>query len=369
MRYILLTIAVIAGFFLTLHLLKRDPTEQPKMVKTPWALHTTTAMQGTATEIFPALGKVQSTSDITLAPQISGTVLSLGPREGGRVKKDSLLVQIDTRELVSQRAALKSQLAGAENAAKNATTEYNRQKKLKKDGWIAQSVIDAQETKKQTAVATVSALLNQIKTLDIKIAYGTITAPLNASVIKRTAEVGDTVFPGRAIYVLSAHGGGRVVIPVPLSTLVKVHPASPVEIINGDKIIRAKVTRINPSLDSFAMGSLEIDLPNRPFNLPDGSPISVNVITGQVEHATIVAPDTLTPSDNPDQRTVFRIREGDPQTLVKTPVKILLCGREGCAVSGNLSPGDSLVRGHGSILLRLRDGDGVITSVTEGATP
>ncbi len=46
MRYILLAIA---GFFLTLHLLRRDTTEQSKMAKTPWVLHTSTAMPGNKT--------------------------------------------------------------------------------------------------------------------------------------------------------------------------------------------------------------------------------------------------------------------------------------------------------------------------------
>lgn len=367
MKYILSTIAIIAVFFVSLHLLRRNPADQPVMANTPWALHTSFAKQGAVTEVFPALGKVQSASDITLAPQISGTVLSLGPREGGRIKTGELLVKIDTSELVAQRDALKAQLTGAENAAKNAAAEYARQVKLKKNGWVAQSVIDAQETRKQTTAATVSALLNQIKTLSIKIAYGTITAPLDASVIKRAAEVGDTVFPGKPIYVLSAHGGGRVVVPLPLSALIKVYPSSPVELIDGDRVIKARVTRVNPSLDANAMGSLEIDLPDRPFNLPDGSPVSVNVVTSQVARSIIVAPDALTPSDDPVHRTVFRIRAGTPQTLVKTPVEVSLCGREGCAVTGKLSVGDQLARGHGSVLLRLRDGDAVSTGWKAGA--
>lgn len=361
-KNLIIAVGVVIVFFITLHLLKRDPSDQPTMENTPWALHTVKVKQGTVTEIFPALGKVQSSSELTIAPQISGTVLTLGPREGGSVKQGDLLVQIDTREIVASRDALIAQLAGAKNAAKNATTEYNRFLKLKKDGFVAQSKLDAQETAKQTARATVSALENQIKALDVKISYGEITAPINAGVIRRNAEVGDTVFPGKPIYILSAHKGGRVVVSVPLSSLVKVKLGGRVELINGDDVMKATITRVNPSLDQYSMGSLEIDLPSRPFDLPDGSPVSTNVVTGEIDHSMIVPEDALVPSNDPLKRVVFRVKYGEPNKLVKTPVEVKLCGREGCAVKGSINAGDVVVRGHGSTLLRLRDGDAVNTN-------
>jgi len=358
-KYLVVMVVVVAGFFVLLQSLLRDPSKQPVVENPPWALHSVLAKTGTVTEVFPALGKVESSSQLTIAPQISGTLKTLGPREGGSVKQGDLLAEIDTRELVATRDALKAQLSGARIAKVTAETEYKRQLKLMKDGFVSQSKVDAQESVKHTARATVSSLKNQIKALDVKISYGKITAPLDAGVIRRDAEVGDTVFPGKPIYVLSAHKGGRVIVDVPLSSLVKVQPGSTVELTSGSDVFKSTITRVNPSLDKFSMGSVEIDLPKRPFDLPAGSPVSANVVTAKVMNSIIVPPDALVPSNDPKTKVLFRVDKAKPAKLVKTIVKVALCGREGCAVSGDIHQGDRVVRGHGSVLLRLRDGDGV----------
>ena len=359
LKYLVVMVAIVGVFFVLLHSFLRDLAKQPVVENTPWALHTAKTKIGTVTEVFPALGKVESSSQLTIAPQISGTLRALGPREGGSVKQGDLLAEIDTREIVANRDALKAQLSGARIAKATATTEYKRQLKLMQDGFVSKSKLDTQEAAKYATQATVSSLENQIKALDVKISYGKITAPLDAGVIRRDGEVGDTVFPGKPIYVLSAHKGGRVIVAVPLSSLVKVKPGSTVELTSGSDVFKSTISRVNPSLDKFSMGSLEIDLPKRPFNLPDGSPISANVITNEITDSIIVPQDALVPANDPKNRVVFRIEGSDPAKLVKTPVAVTLCGREGCAVSGAINPGDLVARGHGSTLLRLRDGDAV----------
>ncbi|MFK5997117.1 MAG: efflux RND transporter periplasmic adaptor subunit [Rhodobacterales bacterium] len=359
-KYIVVMLVVVGGFFALLHSFLRDPSKQPVVENTPWALHSVIVKTGTVTEVFPALGKVESSSQLTIAPQISGTLRALGPREGGSVSQGDLLAEIDTRELVATRDAIKAQLSGARIAKVTAITEYKRLLKLMQDGYVSKSKLDAQESAKHTARAQVSSLENQIKALDVKISYGKITAPLDAGVIRRDGEVGDTVFPGKPIYVLSAHKGGRVLVAVPLSSLVKIKPGTTVELTSGADVFKSTISRVNPSLDKFSMGSVEIDLPKRPFDLPAGSPISANVITSEVVNSIIVPPDALVPSNDPKNRVLFRVGDGKPLKLAKTPVTVALCGREGCAVSGDIHQGDRVVHAHGSVLLRLRDGDGVM---------
>ncbi len=367
LRYLPFAIILVVGFFLVMKTLHRDPSLQPPMENSPWALNTVKVTQGTVTAVFPALGQVESASELKIAPQISGTVLKMGPRQGGLVKKGDLLVQIDSRELNASLGALKADLASAQNTARTAQKEYQRELKLLKEGGTSQSAVDARETKQQTALSKVSALKNKIKALQIKISYGKILAPLDSSVTKRNAEIGDTVFAGKPIYTLSAEKGGRVIVPIPLSTLINVKTGTHIELLNGKQRLQAEVTRINPSLDKNSMGRLEIDLSEKPFNLPDGSPVSTNVITQEIHDALIVPADALVPSDNPLKRAIFRVKQGDKtKYLEKVILNILLCGREGCAVQGNIQQNDEVVRGHSSVLLRLHNGDAVYTDWKAG---
>ncbi len=360
-KYIPIAIIIVVVFFIVLHKLKRDPMQQPPMQLQPWALQTGLVKTGNINAVFPALGKVESSSEITLAPQIGGRVLALGPREGAKVKQGQMLVKIDTSEIIANKNALKAQLLGAINAAQTAQRDYERAVKLKANNFVAESVLDAKKAKKLSTLATVKALESQIKSLDIKTSYGRLTAPLDARVMYRNVEIGDRVFPGKPVYKLSAQNGGRVIIPVPLSTLASLKPGSKVELISDGQVQGAKITRINPALDRFSMGSLEVDLPQRPFNLPDGSPISVNVFTHTLTNSLVVPTDSLMPSNDPIHKTVFVVLNTTPQKLQKVPVELKLCGREGCAVKGALSDGYVVVTAHGSVLLKLHDGDTVTT--------
>ncbi|HFB55033.1 MAG TPA: hypothetical protein ENJ46_03835, partial [Hellea balneolensis] len=66
-KYIPVAILIVLVFFVILHKLKRDPIQQPIMNLQPWALQTDVVKTGNVNAIFPALGKVESSSEITLA--------------------------------------------------------------------------------------------------------------------------------------------------------------------------------------------------------------------------------------------------------------------------------------------------------------
>lgn len=331
----------------------------------PWALETAHVTSGTVRDVFPALGYVESASELKIAPQISGTVLAAGPRGGAHVKKGDLLVHIDTGELEANLDALKSQLISAQNTATHAAKEYEREKKLLAEGGSSQSALEGRETQMKAAKAELYSLQDQIKALEIKTSYGHIYAPADANVIERRIDKGDTVFPGKTAYILSINEGGLVVIPVPLETLERVKRGGAVELRHGGDTLNLKISRINPALDKFAMGSLEIDTPARSFGLPDAAPVSAFVITASIQNSLLVPNEALVPSDNKTDRTVYKIVGGK---LVKTPVTLKLCGVEGCAIeSQSLHAGDVVARGHGSVLLKLRDGDPVMPTANNGA--
>jgi len=169
--------------------------------------------------------------------------------------------------------------------------------------------------------------------LEVKVSYGHIYAKTDAVVAQRLVEPGDTVFPGKPVYVLSAKDGGREMM--------------------------TQITRVNPALDMLSMGSLEIDLLERPFGLPDGARIPAWVIQSSVPHTLIVPTDALIPSQDSKHRTVFKIDHTNGDVLVRVPVTVSLCGEEGCAVKGSLKAGDQVVTAHESVLLKLQEKDPV----------
>jgi RND family efflux transporter MFP subunit len=359
-KYLLFPLLIAAAALILNRNLKHIEDE-PVMHQAPWALSVAVATRGSVSSGFPALGRVQSSSEVRIAPQISGRILELGPRAGGRVSKGDLLVHLDTRELEASRDALKSKLASAIAVAEHDRRELKREQKLFREGGSAASAVEQWQTKVRGDRANVRSLREQIQQVEVKISYGHIRSPITAAVSRRQAEIGDTAMPGSILYVLSARRGGRVVVPVPLRTLTRIQPGGAVEMSHAGQTMIGHITRINPTLDQQAMGSLEIDLPLRPFDLPDGAHIPARVVTQTVDDAVIVPRNALLPAADDYRRTLFMVvPAGGGFILKRVRLQMRLCGAEGCAVSGDIQPGVQVVTGHGSVLLQLSDGDPVL---------
>jgi len=359
-KYLLFPLLIaIAGLILNKNL--KHIEDEPVMHQAPWALTVAVAKSGSVSSGFPALGRVHSSSEVRISPQISGRILALGPRAGGKVNQGDLLVHLDTRELEASRDALKSTLSSAIAVAQHDSRELKREQKLFHEGGSAASAVEQWQTKVRGDRAKVRSLKEQIHQMDVKISYGHIQSPITAAISQRQAEIGDTAMPGKIIYILSARQGGRVVVPVPLQTLTRIQAGGEVEMSHANQSMMARITRINPTLDQQAMGSLEVDLPVRPFGLPDGAHIPARVLTRSLHDATIVPRNALLPAADNHQRALFTvIPAGDGYALKKVMLQVPLCGTEGCAVRGDIQPGAWVVTGHGSVLLKLHDGDAVL---------
>jgi len=362
-KFLVFPLVVIASLIM-MNAFVKDIKDEPVMTQAPWAVDIGMASQGQVTVGFPALGMVQSSSEVRITPQISGAVLALGPRAGGSVKKGDLLVRVDTRELEAGKDSLISKLASAKALFEHDSKELQREQRLFKEGGSAASVVDQWVSKVRGDKANVGSLQKQIDQIKVKIAYGLIRAPIDAGIAQRLAEEGDVAMPGKPIYILTSQQGGRVIVSVPLETLTYLKPGSEVHLKQGSELMLTTITRVNPTLDKLAMGSVEIDLPARPFGLPDGAHVSARVISKIVSNAVIVPEHALLPSSNENQRSLFKVLKKDQKlVLEKLKVRVPLCGQEGCVVEGRIQAGDPVVVAHSSVLLKLNDGDTVITSI------
>lgn len=358
---------LIGATAILLHTHLKKIENSPVMDSLPWALNTTEVKSGTVNQAFPALGKVTSATEVRIVPQISGTILEMGPRAGGFVHKGDLIVHLDTRILEAEADSIKAKLISAQAVATNDHKELLREKKLMTEGGSSASIVDERETRLSSDMANVSALKKQLDSLLVKISYGHIVAPLNGTIAGRFAEPGDAVFPGKAVYTMTATNGGRVYVPVPLKILTQIKPGDQIILSQGSNQIKTTITRINPSLNDLAMGSLEIDLNNRPFNLPDGAPVSVQVLTS-IAKGLIVPENSLRPAKEGTQRSLFKYTKKPKPHIKLVNVHVDLCGQLFCVIKGNLQEGDKVVTANGSILLQLHDGD-LIQSMQQEELP
>ena len=358
---VVIIVALVAGG-LILHKKRVAALEKTPVAEAPpLAVHVSAVREGTARQAFPALGRVQASAQVALAPQISGRVIKLGPDEGQTVHKGQLLLKLDTAELEAKRDALKAKLAATAAALKQAQDELRREEALLKTGGSTQSAVEARRTKVATLRSTLQSLKAEIAALNVKIGYGELRAPQDARVVARLVDRGDLALAGHPAYKLSLLKGGEVQVPVPLAVFSQVKVGQPVILRNGAAEQAAEVTRIRDTLNAQSLGVLYIDLPQRPFDLPDGAPLPVQVVLQSAQGLTVPNSALFEKGG----RTLLVVVDKGKAHFV--PVAVTLRGDRQAVVAGaGLSAGQTVVVGHPSLIFRLKEGAPVVT-VEEGA--
>lgn len=174
--------------------------------KTP-QYRTATVEQGEIDETITASGTINAVTTVQVGSQVSGTIRSIFVDYNTVVRKGQVIAQIDPQlfqaAVVQARANLASTRASLERAAiLVADTErtLRRNKELVKDGFIAQSDVDAAQTAYDSAVAQqksaeaqVTQASGALATAETNLAYTTIHSPVDGVVISRNVDVGQTV--------------------------------------------------------------------------------------------------------------------------------------------------------------------------------
>jgi HlyD family secretion protein len=178
-----------------------------------------------------AYGNFEAT-EVTVAAELGGRLLSFGLEEGDRIAKDSVVGVVDTIPLVLERRTLVARrtaaAAGTREAEANiAALEVERsiadrelariERLLKQSAATAQqgdrAEHDARVVREQLAGARaargsarqeVAALDAQVASIDDRLARSLITSPLTGTVLARYVEPGEFVQAGQPLYKLAS---------------------------------------------------------------------------------------------------------------------------------------------------------------------
>lgn len=175
----------------------------------------------TIKQTVSANGKVQPEVEVKLSAEISGEIIELPVKEGNQVSKGDLIVRINPDVFLAARnraeAAMNSAQANAANAKArlaqanaqliNAEASFNRTKKLLEDQAVSQAEYDQAFSQFEVAKAEVEAARESLKAAEFNVKSGkaslkeaddnlkrtTILAPMDGTVSKLDAEVGERV--------------------------------------------------------------------------------------------------------------------------------------------------------------------------------
>ncbi len=145
------------------------------------------------------VAKIESQDKVALRARVSGFLQERLFQEGDIVKKDQPLFII---EQVNYESAVKSAEANYEKAvaaAKNATSQYDRTKKLYQTKDVSKAKLDEVEAAYDSAKATVNQMQAMLDVAKQDLDYTVIRAPMDGKVGESTFSVGELIGPNSGV--------------------------------------------------------------------------------------------------------------------------------------------------------------------------
>lgn len=286
------------------------------------------------TDDAQAVGSLRSRQSVVVRPEVSGRVTRLGFRDGDRVRKGQLLVQLDDQLPLAQVQQARAELSIAR-------ANHKRNQELVAQNFISQRQVEESGANLQVAEA-------KLALAEATAARLRILAPFDGVTGIRSVNVGDYLKDGADVVNLEDLDALYVDFRLPerFQTKVKV---GQVAVVQTDALPgrrwNAMVQAIDPLVDANGRSvGIRGCIDNRQLALRPGMFARVTAVFGEREDAMVVPEEAIVPQGN--RVTVFRLVDGpDQDTRIAQRVEVRTGIRQPgrVEITQGLQPGDVVV--------------------------
>jgi HlyD family secretion protein len=362
-----------------------------------------------------ANGKIQARRKVDLSALVMGQIVNLAVKEGDKVNRGQLLLQIDRAQLAAQNAgresavaAMRSDLQAARANTEQARLDYERARR----NWEAKILSEAEFQKAKslydTAQANLSATQQRLQESGANLAASrdslsktTVSAPIGGVITYLPVKEGEVTVigtmnnPGTQLLTISDMSEVEAVMMVDETSVPEVkvgqkanlnvdaYPNRPFEGIVTE-VGSSPIAKNDPDLLSLTQGSeainfkVKIRVINPPETIRPGFSVTADILTGRKDGATAIPIQALVVRDVPkkDGKPASG-GAGRPQTeegvyVIKTgklafeKVETGLAGELMIEVKSGPKVGEEIVTGPFKVLRSVKEGDKVIVEKEGG---
>jgi len=242
-------------------------------------------------------GSVLPNESLELSSETSGKITGIYFREGNKVKKGDVLLQINDEEI---RAELEKQ---KNNRKLNEDNEFRQRKLLEKDA-ISQEEYD-------NALNRLNITLSDIKVLEAQLQKSRITAPFDGVIGLRSVSEGAYITPGSVVATLYNISPAKIEFAIPgrYSTQVSEGKIIRFTIESDVKVFEGKVYALEPRIDPATRTlKLRALADNSNGMLLPGQFVKVDLILQTINNAILVPTEAVIPEQ--DGKKVFILENG-----------------------------------------------------------
>jgi HlyD family secretion protein len=356
-----------------------------------------------------ANGKIQARRKVDLSALVMGQIVNLAVKEGDKVNRGQLLLQIDRAQLAAQTAGRESALAAMRSdlQASRANTEQARfDYERARRNWEAKILSEAEYQKAKsvydTAQANLSATQQRLQESGANLAASrdslsktTVSAPIGGVVTYLPVKEGEVTVigtmnnPGTQLLTISDMSEVEAVMMVDETSVPEVkvgqkanlnvdaYPNRPFEGVVTE-VGSSPISKNDPDLLSLTQGSeainfkVKIRVVNPPETIRPGFSVTADILTGRKEGASAIPIQALVVRDVPKkdgkpagggagrpqtEEGVYVIKAGK---LAFEKVETGLAGELMIEVKSGPKVGSEIVTGPFKVLRQVKEGDKVI---------
>lgn len=161
--------------------------------KKPGEFITLNITRGDLRQVVTATGEIQPVNTVNVGSQVSGTIDNLYVDFNTKVKKGDILLTIEPSVLQASVDESRASLDSAISQRNFAKSEYERNKTLYDEGFIARAEMEQSQTQYEQAEQSVKRAQSTYDRALTNLGYATIVSPVDGTVISRKVDVGQTV--------------------------------------------------------------------------------------------------------------------------------------------------------------------------------
>jgi HlyD family secretion protein len=291
------------------------------------------------TALLTASGYVVPRRKAVVSAKIQGRLSELRVEEGSRVEADEIIARLENADYLAQVSSGRAGVQRAEADLAEQERQLHLSQQMEREKVLSRDAREAAESRVRMAAAALEQAKALLQVADAQYRNTLIRAPFKGVVLKKMAEVGESVAPIPPGVNISSSSGAIVALAdldtleveadVSESNVARLGPEQPAEVsveAFPDRTYKAVLRQIIPTADrTRATVMVKVTILDKDPNLKPEMNAKVNFVekekpaAGTADAATPAPPTITVPDGTVVERdgatTVFEIREGKARAL------------------------------------------------------
>ena len=264
---------------------------QPQVMRRTVAAQVTTIQPAEVALYRVTPGAVVAQESVQIASRLMGYIRDIAVAEGQPVKAGQRLFTIDPLDIQGAVEQANLGLRQAEDAMKDAKTDFDRFEALYKDDVVSRQNFEKMKLNYEIAASRAAQARAGLVTARGQLRYAVVTSPINGVVTRKLANQGDIAAPGHPVMMVEnpARMQVQTAVSEDIFRTLRTGDAIRVEVDGLTQPVTAKVARLTPAADPMTH-SYSVKLDVSAPGLKSGAFARVLFPAGK--HTLLAAPQT-----------------------------------------------------------------------------